>query len=154
MNRIISIPSISQLLIYHVQERLSAPEALEIFEKELHRPLLPVWSMIGAVRRKENIIQLVKRMARRQRFGIKHVERSATNALFLQSFDQCALIYQQSPPDVDEDRAWLHRGELRFADHALRFRCQRRNHHDVIRSREQLVFLVRAEYLPDVGIVA
>jgi hypothetical protein len=65
--------SISQPLIHNVLQRLALLKPTILLQKEAHRLILPVGRVIRAVRRQQNIIELVQQMSRRQRFVLKHI---------------------------------------------------------------------------------
>jgi hypothetical protein len=66
-------PSISQPLIHNVPQRLALLKPAILVQKEAHRLILPIGRVVRAVRRQQNIIQLVQQMSRRQRFVLKHI---------------------------------------------------------------------------------
>src|SRR4026208_264010 len=110
------ITSITKLLVYHVDERLAAAEALEILQEELHAAPLPVWRVVGAVRREKHVVQFIKRMGGGQRVGIIDIESRAENAFTFERVDEGVLVDYRSAADVDEYRGWLHDREFRRAD--------------------------------------
>ena len=64
---------ISQPLIDNVLQRFALLKPVMLLQKEAHRLILPIGRVVSAVRRQQNILQLVERMPRRQRFVLKHI---------------------------------------------------------------------------------
>ena len=67
------LPSISQPLVRNVLQRLALFKPAILLKKEAHGLILPIGRVVGAVRRQQNILQLVQRMLRGQRLVIKHI---------------------------------------------------------------------------------
>jgi hypothetical protein len=65
--------SISQPLIDDVLQGFALLKPAILLQKKAHRLILPVGRVVRAVRRQQNIVQLVQQMSRRQRFVIKHI---------------------------------------------------------------------------------
>jgi hypothetical protein len=65
--------SISQPLIDNVLQGFALLKPAILLQKEAHRLILPVGRVVRAVRRQQNILQLVQQMSRRKRFVLKHI---------------------------------------------------------------------------------
>src|SRR5271154_4490196 len=79
---------ISQLLIDHIEQRLAFAVSLELLEEKLHRIVQPIGRMVGAMRRKQDIFQLIERMTFWQRLLVENVQRSAFDSAGRKSVDQ------------------------------------------------------------------
>src|ERR1700722_10486786 len=60
-------PSISQTHVHNVLQQFALLKPGILVQKEKHRLILPVGRVVGAVRRQQDILQLVQWMSRRQR---------------------------------------------------------------------------------------
>ena len=68
---------VAQLLIDDVHQRLARLESFELLDEELHGPIQPIGSVVGAMRGQQYIFQLVKVMAVGQRFVIENIQGGA-----------------------------------------------------------------------------
>jgi len=65
--------SISQPLIHNILQRFALLKPAILPQKQAHRLILPVGCVVRAVRRQQNILQLVQQTSRRQRFVLKDI---------------------------------------------------------------------------------
>src|SRR5690348_6468960 len=83
---------IPSFLFDDVLQGLAAVVALELRQKEAHRLLGPVGSVIGAMRREKHVREFVEWVAFREGLLVEHVERRAANALLAECADKSGLV--------------------------------------------------------------
>ena len=71
------------------------------------------------VRRKENVVEFVKRMSGRQRFLLEYVQTRAGDATLLKCGKERGLVHNGSPRSVDEISSGFMRAEFTAADQAF-----------------------------------
>ena len=137
--------SVAGMFIHHVFERLAFREAGEIVEKTLDRAIAPARRMIGAMRRKQHVLQFVKRVTGGQRLHRKHIERRAANLSWTSSAAIRAASSITGPrPMLITTADDFSSRDLRGPDQPARFRCRRcRSHHEIAR-RQHLIDLRRS----------
>src|SRR5690606_17923881 len=67
-----------------------------------------------------------------ERLRCEHVQRRAPDAPLAQGLDQCVLVHERPPGDVDEHRVRPHEAQRGAIDHVTRERGQRRGQHHVV----------------------
>src|SRR6516225_3208765 len=101
------------MLVDDVFERLTGPEAVVLPEEEAHCLIEPVTGVVSSVGRDEYVFERPDGVVFLDRLVLEDVETGATNLVLLQSSNESFLIDHRAPAHVDDDRAGLHRRELR-----------------------------------------
>src|SRR5580698_9083800 len=79
---------VSKFLVHDVEQRLALPEPLELRDEKPHGIVQPVGRVVGTVRRKQNIFELIEGMALRQGLLIKNIQRRAFDPAIRERTDE------------------------------------------------------------------
>ena len=90
------------------------------------------------MRRQDNVGEVKQRAVYSERFGLLHVQGSSGNGAAPQGLDQLRFVDYGSSCSVDDERAWLHHGNLRRPDGAPRLIVERAMDGDKVAALQQL----------------
>ena len=76
------------------------------------------------------------------RLGLEYIESCLGDLPVFQRRDQGVLVHRATPAAANEHGAWLHRRELRFADHVVGLRVQGDLQRHIVGNRQHVVQIV------------